>query len=577
MRDSSLFSSESIYGAVAKTFSENKFISVKVSENCLYNHKTRTIEIPNIFDCLEDDNQRDTIRGALDHEIWHAKEDEEAFVLKVKPPSVYFEEAKDKNIHNVVEDIRIERKASKKYNGVRRHLNAWRDFNKKRQEHKKHSIKEDILLNLITLATENSFIGNMSRDDETKLKKFFDEKNIGDRIDSVSVSNYSDIFEVIKDIEEFVAEEEKAEKKKDKSGGTTATSTPKISPIPLPPSSGDKIVSLTKKFKALKNEIITKVGTNKKYVVAPSILSRDELKIAREDKELFFDSKRKVEKSAGPLYNKLNILFRAQSEDEIETEKLSGMIDMRSLYKTKTDDDKLFMKVVSGKNNRPRVALLIDESGSMSTRVVREHKRDSDWSTWSYKMRIDCARESAILFGETLNSLQVPFAIYGFSNAENSFPPSADELSCGRIDPLIILQYKGFRENYKEVRFRLGTMNARQNNSDGDALLKVGSILLENSALDEEKILIVLSDGEPACQCYDSSIGSHDDYSQIEYPRLSEVVKKLEKKMTVIGIGIDSLSVKKFYKNYFIVRNVEDLPKELEKLLLKILCGRKQR
>ena len=92
-------------------------------------------------------------------------------------------------------------------------------------------------------------------------------------------------------------------------------------------------------------------------------------------------------------------------------------------------------------------------------------------------------------------------------------------------------------------------------NADGEALLWAWSRL--SARKEKKKILIVLSDGQPwtAHVCGDAA------------GHLKKVCEFLEKRCTLIGIGLQSESVKYFYKNYKLCYDTE----QLEKLFLELL------
>jgi nitric oxide reductase activation protein len=94
-------------------------------------------------------------------------------------------------------------------------------------------------------------------------------------------------------------------------------------------------------------------------------------------------------------------------------------------------------------------------------------------------------------------------------------------------------------------------------NADGDALLWMHEKL--QARKEQRKIMIVLSDGAPT----DGHQGSSPD------DMLRAVAQAIEKSpdFTLIGIGIDSTQVKRYYKNYKVVHKVTELDKELLKIL----------
>ena len=76
--------------------------------------------------------------------------------------------------------------------------------------------------------------------------------------------------------------------------------------------------------------------------------------------------------------------------------------------------------------------------------------------------------------------------------------------------------------------------------------------------------MIVLSDGAPACYGDSRAVSKH----------LRDTVKKIEKGgINVIGIGIESNDVTRYYSKSIVINSVDELPKrvigELRKLLLQ--------
>jgi cobalamin biosynthesis protein CobT len=101
------------------------------------------------------------------------------------------------------------------------------------------------------------------------------------------------------------------------------------------------------------------------------------------------------------------------------------------------------------------------------------------------------------------------------------------------------------------------------NNVDGECVEIAGMRVLRRK--EKGKILIVLSDGNPACYTSD-------------YDGLNMHLKKTVENMTragvnMIGIGIESSAVTDFYPKSMVINNVNDLPplimRELRLLLAK--------
>jgi cobalamin biosynthesis protein CobT len=93
------------------------------------------------------------------------------------------------------------------------------------------------------------------------------------------------------------------------------------------------------------------------------------------------------------------------------------------------------------------------------------------------------------------------------------------------------------------------------NNDDGAAIMWAHSRLIRNKA--KRKIMIVLSDGSPACQQADAM------------PFTQKVVKEIEQKSPVelYGIGIMDDNVRRIYRDWKVIRDAS----ELETALLSVV------
>jgi cobalamin biosynthesis protein CobT len=79
----------------------------------------------------------------------------------------------------------------------------------------------------------------------------------------------------------------------------------------------------------------------------------------------------------------------------------------------------------------------------------------------------------------------------------------------------------------------------------------------------ERHIMIVLSDGDPACSC-----------GRGQEEHLSKTVKELIKsKVEVIGIGIQSNSVRQYYPKNVVLNDLNALPVEVMAQLTKLLLA----
>ena len=158
--------------------------------------------------------------------------------------------------------------------------------------------------------------------------------------------------------------------------------------------------------------------------------------------------------------------------------------------------------------------------------------------------KILSARRAAITFAEALTKVGVPYYIMGFS---------ADRRA--KADHIHFVDWS----NKKKDRESLVSMQASGNNFDGYSIRYAAKLLKERSA--SNKILFVISDGEPWCTAYSNlAIGLADT---------TLAIKEARKFCTVFGIalgrGCSPETLQHMYGKDFIW--CED-----ERLLTNILC-----
>lgn len=193
----------------------------------------------------------------------------------------------------------------------------------------------------------------------------------------------------------------------------------------------------------------------------------------------------------------------------------SGKLQNRKLWKIRAGNYRIFTKqVADSKDDKDMVfALLVDESGSMG-------------GTKIYQATI-----AAGLIGEALSRAGKRFAIYGFHDD--------------------VRVHKKFDQPFQipdmlEIGKELGGTR------DGEAVSKVAADL--NRQPEKKKIMMVICDGES---------GSNGEY------QLGSVVQKASKTIDVYGIGVQTNSVIRHYKNAIVINKPEDIGRELLKILKK--------
>jgi Mg-chelatase subunit ChlD len=197
-----------------------------------------------------------------------------------------------------------------------------------------------------------------------------------------------------------------------------------------------------------------------------------------------------------------------------------------SVYRTSSSGSRVFQKDTEHLNLDTAVTLLVDQSGSM------------------HGDRMMSAAASAVILNEVFSKIGVKTRIISFTDDPRS---------------TYNLVHKDFTEKINKDRLvkRLGVGASwrMSGNADGENILwEYGKIA---TRMEQKKLMIVLSDGEPA----DSKTG--DIYQFTE-----DVIKNIEKsKVGIIGIGIESDAVSRFYKRYRVLSHAT----EIESTLLDIL------
>jgi cobalamin biosynthesis protein CobT len=229
-----------------------------------------------------------------------------------------------------------------------------------------------------------------------------------------------------------------------------------------------------------------------------------------------------VKKNLGHInscYKKLKALFAEEAE---ETEyRSSGKISVERTVST-TVTSKIFTKSVDPKDkSNMAVMLAIDESGSM------------DGS------RIERAKEAAINLTEIFGKLGIPTYIMGFT-ADTS---GADAVHRHYVD----------WTNLKAERYALTSIHADSNNFDGYSIRYASKLLGLRPEI--HKVLIVISDGQPACHAYSYGDGGYRDTKDAIREARSDGQVVLG-----VAIGADIDVLQKMYGNDFIfITTGEDL------------------
>jgi cobalamin biosynthesis protein CobT len=264
-----------------------------------------------------------------------------------------------------------------------------------------------------------------------------------------------------------------------------------------------------------------------------------------------------VDHMVGPMQKDLERAISARSLKRWSPGRRSGRVNPASLHRLAAGDDRVFRQREEVLTKDVAVGLLIDISGSMSGGKVHT------------------AAKAAYALASTLDRIGISSEVMAFTTGGHGHLRSEDvekeEAMLGRgftrVEPLYMPILKGFDERMStgvKQRFAwLPNSGHMANNVDGESVEIAGMRVLRRK--EKGKILIVLSDGNPACYTSDHhGLNMH----------LKKVVERLSQTgMNMIGIGIKDGSVRDFYPKAMVINEVKDLPplimRELRLLLAK--------
>lgn len=267
------------------------------------------------------------------------------------------------------------------------------------------------------------------------------------------------------------------------------------------------------------------------------------------------DIEAKTEHMVGPLQKDLERAISARSLASWENGRRSGKLHSANLARLATNDGRVFRKKHETRSKDVAVSLVIDMSGSM------------------HGGKILLATQAAYALASVLERLRISHEVICFTTGKPVADESlirAEEAKMGRRYTRNETLYMPILKNYGErfgvdVRSRFGWLpntSTMRNNVDGESVEIAARRLL--SRPENGKVMIVLSDGYPAASGDSGKLNDH----------LKEVVKEsMRAGINVVGIGIQSDSVKSFYPKSVVINNVDELPKtviqELRHLLIQ--------
>lgn len=251
----------------------------------------------------------------------------------------------------------------------------------------------------------------------------------------------------------------------------------------------------------------------------------------------------------GTIQKNLERAFAARKLSHVTPGRRSGKLRASALYRLASGDVRVFEKREPALVTHAAVSLLIDCSGSMAGAPMR------------------LAAVSAYAFSTVLARLGVPFEVAGFTTLKIASAP-LDWERWSRFEPLYMPLFKRFEDRWDApARERLASLltfpvSRMRNNVDGECVERAAARL----ALRPEgrRILIVLSDGEPAAEGWLADQEAH----------LAAVTASLPRRgIDAIGLGIMSEAVERFYPKHVVIHRLEDLPGTVVRELHALILG----
>jgi cobalamin biosynthesis protein CobT len=180
--------------------------------------------------------------------------------------------------------------------------------------------------------------------------------------------------------------------------------------------------------------------------------------------------------------------------------------------------------------------------------------------------RMDTAKKATIAMAEALKALDIPFEVTGFYSEPDSnvakvyaaLPEESKKRFNRKSERLELHIFKSFDA---PTLSGIEKLHPGSQNPDGECVQWAAKRLSERK--EKRKILMVLSDGEPA---------TGDSRRDVLCSDLRRRIMQIEKSgIECVGVGIQTPAVKEFYPDFIVLNDLKDLPKAAMTKLSKLL------
>lgn len=288
----------------------------------------------------------------------------------------------------------------------------------------------------------------------------------------------------------------------------------------------EKLKDLTKDLTSIDSESV-----NNKII---NVLDAD---FNEQYETIFHENKRIIDE----MTRKLKKILKTNEEEVINKQRI-GTIKTNNIPTNLFTNQKVFSKNKLEKKSNLCFTILVDESGSM---------RDSIKG----KRRSDYARETAIIFKELCDNLNIPINIIGFTA---SFDKSETQ------------HYMYCVYDKPKYKYGLSKIEPKQDNRDGYSICFAGEFIKKKVPKNKKNILIVISDGMPCHRIdYIGNTAIEDTKKMVEVIEKKKIAK-------VIAINISNSNDKRYgkiYKKSIFIKNLDNLSEKMVNILKKEIKG----
>jgi len=548
-------------------------------------------------------------RGYVDHEAGHQRHSDMPMIMDFYKRCHHNNKAALKDLHNSIEDIWEEKRVMRDYPGSRKNLRGLSERTAPKELESLRKAKEEgkelaTQVNPVTASLAITALGrlhinngadclndivdelpeeliphaerwvqeidncNSTEDTITLAKsiwKWLEEENpeeskpenfdpqggkdmeVGDLPDEMSEEDKKQLQElaeeILKDAKEILFGKEGHEEERKELEEACGFKEPEGDDVP-----GWKILSTAE------DEVFSRKSTNKRGCIAGWGSHEGNFLDWQNKVDIYEQRKGELQSHVNVMRAKIKRGLMAYQRRDWEYNKEHGKLDGRRLVSAVGGAPNVFKRQKDRDDVDTAVLFMNDLSGSM------------------HGDKAEVAAKSSIAFAECLEGSGINYAISGFCNASDirSVTPGNDEYY-HRTEQLNIYKFKDFNDSLRTSRGWVGNIDkfVGCNNSDPDAIY--WSYYQLASRPERRKVLVVLSDGQPACHTYRVNGDSLRRATE-------ESVRFVERKgIQTVGIGIKSNAVEQFYKEHIVVNNLNDLSGAVFMKLTKLLLDGKMK